>query len=180
MRLLHYLKLLVLATLIFGCQKKEASETTIAFEVVDNWNITADVTAWPGEPLTRFLPTSRIYSACADSCRRNKISLQEMQQVALREATITLQAPPGQNFDFVRQITVHITSEQGNDRVVLATLPDIPLGATRLTLTPTTTSLLHYLRPGFYYLTPQLELRQPGNTVAQLRIQMRYQVQARR
>ncbi|MBD2713997.1 hypothetical protein KBK19_03005 [Microvirga sp. STR05] len=178
MRIHNLLGFLLLAALSFGC-KKEAKETTVAFDVVDTWAAVLDVTAPPAGPLTVFLPTTRVYSATADSCRGRKITLDQLQQATLSHATLTLQAPVGQNFDFVRQITWYITSEQGNDRMVLATLPNVPLGATTLTLMPTNTALLSYLRPGQYYLTPQLELRQPGQTVVRMQLQLRFAMQAR-
>lgn len=180
MRFVYYLGVLLVAAVSLGCQKKEAEETIIRFDVVDTWQATVDVRAFPGETLTTFLSASSIRSAVADSSRRNNTTLEQLQQATLEEAVVTLQAPAGQNFDFVRQLTLHITSEQGNDRMVLATRTDVPLGATTLTLTPTTAPLLNYLRPGRYYLQPQLELRQPGWTVARVQIQFRYQVQGRR
>ncbi|RYY16899.1 MAG: hypothetical protein EOO36_10505 [Cytophagaceae bacterium] len=76
-------------------------------------------------------------------------------------------------------MTWYITTEQG-ERMVLATLPDVPLGATSLTLTPTNASLMSYLRPGQYYLTPQVEMRQPGQMIARVRLQLRYRVQGRK
>lgn len=177
MRLFNFLGLLLAVALIFGCKKEEA---TVALDVVDTWSAVMDVTAPPQGPLTVFMPTTRVYSAAADSCRRNKTTLDQLQEATLSQATLTVQAPAGQNFDFVRQLTWYITSEQGNDRMVLATIPDVPLGATTLTLTPTNASLLSYLRPGQYYLTPQLELRRPGQTVAQVRLQLRFRVQAQK
>ncbi|MBC6697432.1 hypothetical protein [Hymenobacter sp. BT190] len=146
---------------------------------MDTWAAVMDVNAPTSGPLTVFMPTTRVYSAAADSCRRNKTTLDQLQQATLSGATLTIQAPAGQNFDFLRQLTWYITSKQGNDRMVLATLPDVPLGATTLTLTPTNASLLNYLRSDQYFLTPQLEMRQPGQTVARLQLQLRYQVQAR-
>ncbi|WBO83884.1 hypothetical protein [Hymenobacter yonginensis] len=177
MRLHNLLGFLLLAALSFGC-KKEAQDTTVTFDVVDTWAAVLDVTAPAGGPLTLFLPTTRIYSATADSCRRHKTTLEQLRQATLSQATLTVQAPAGQNFDFVRQLTWYITSEQGNDRILLATLPNVPLGATTLTLTPTNAALLSYLHSDQYFLTPQLELRQPGQTVARVQLQLRYQMQA--
>lgn len=180
MRLFNFLGLLLVAALSFGCEKEdEKEEITATLDVVDNWTALLDATAPPQGPLTVFLPTSRVNSAVVDSCRRNSILLEQLQEATLSKATLTVQAPAGQNFDFVRQLTWYITSEQGN-RMVLATLPDVPLGATFLTLTPTTASLLSYLRPGQYYLTPQLEIRQPGQTIARVQLQLRYRVQGRK
>jgi hypothetical protein len=173
MRLFNLLGLLLVVTLGFGCKKEEVTAT---LDVVDNWTAVLDATAPSQGPLTVFLPTSQVNSAVVDSCRRNKIMLEQLQEATLNQATLTVQAPAGQNFDSVRQLTWYITSKQG-DRMILATLPDVPLGATFLTLTPTNASLLSYLRPGQYYLTPRLEMRQPGQTVAQVRLQLRYRVQ---
>jgi hypothetical protein len=38
---------------------------------------------------------------------------------------------------------------------------------------------LGYLRPGQYYLTPQVEMRQPGRAMTPVRLQLRYRVQGR-
>ena len=106
-----------MAALSFGCQEKEAEKTTIAFEVVDTWTAFMNVSASPWDPLTVFMPTSGIYSACADSCRRYNITPEQLQQVSLSEAVMTMQAPNGQNFDLLRQMTMHIISERGNDQM---------------------------------------------------------------
>lgn len=177
MRLFTFLGWLLVVALSFGCKKEK--EVTATLDVVDRWTGLLDVTTPPQGPLTVFLPTSRVYSAVGDSCRRNNIMLEQLQEATLSQATLTVQASFGQNFNLVRQLTWYITSEQG-DRMVLATLPDVPQGATSLTLTPTSTSLLNYLRPGQYYLTPQLEMRQPGRAMATVRLQLRYRVQGRK
>lgn len=178
MRLFTFLGLLLVVALCFGCQKKE-EDVTATLEVVDQWESFWTVFAPPQAPLTVFLPTSRVYSAVVDSCRRNRLTPEQLQEATLSQATLTVKAGVGQNFDLVRQLTFYITSEQG-DRMVLATLPEVPQGATVLTLTPTTASVLSYLRPGQYYLTPQVELRQPGEMLAQVRLELRYRVQGRK
>jgi hypothetical protein len=177
MRLFTFLGWLLVVSLSFGCQKK-AEDVTATLEVVDQVERWWTAFAPPQAPLTVFLPTSRVYSAVVDSCRRHRLTPDQLQEATLSQATLTVRAGVGQNFDLVRQLTVYITSEQG-DRMVLATLPEVPRGATVLTLTPTTASVLGYLRPGRYYLTPQVELRQPGETIAQVRLELRYRVQGR-
>ncbi|RTQ47157.1 hypothetical protein EJV47_19880 [Hymenobacter gummosus] len=169
---------LLLLLVSFGCQKDKVRPVA-TLEVVDEWTALLDVTAAPGGSSPLFMPTSRIWSACADTCRRNKTSLEQLQSAALSEATLTVDAPPGQNFDFLRSMTFYIMSNQGNDQIPLASITAVPRGATRLTLTPTDASLLAYLRNREYYLKPQLELSQPGQTVARVQLQLRYRVQAR-
>lgn len=178
MRVFTFLGWLLVVALNFGCQKK-ADDVTATLEVVDQWTAFLTAFAPPQAPLTVFLPTSRVYSAVVDSCRRHHLPLDQLQDATLSQATLTVQAGVGQNFDLVRQLTFYITSEQG-ERMVLATLPEVPRGATVLTLTPTTASVLGYLRAGQYYLTPQVEMRQPGETLAQVRLQLRYRVQGRK
>jgi hypothetical protein len=168
--------LLLVVALSFGCKKEEV---TVTLEVVDNWTAFLQANAYQQAALTVFLPTSKVYSAVVDSCRRHNILPEQLQEATLSQATLTVQAGVGRNFDLVRQLTFYITSEQG-ERMVLATLPEVPRGATVLTLTPTTASVLGYLRPGQYYLTPQFEMRQPGETIAQVRLQLRYRVQGRK
>ena len=178
MRFFHFLGWLLVMVLSFGC-KKEQEAVTATLEVVDNWTGLLEAAAPLQGQMTVFLPTSRVYSAVVDSCGRHNIRLEQLQEATLSQATLTVQAPVGQTFDLVRQLTWYITTEQG-ERMVLATLPDVPLGATSLTLTPTNASLLNYLRPGQYYLTPQLEMRQPGQLIARVRLQLRYRVQGRK
>lgn len=180
MRLFNFLGGLLVVALSFGCKKEDQpEEATATLEVVDQWTAFLEATASPQGSLTVFLPTSRVSSAVVDSCRRHNLPLEQLQEATLRQATLTVQAPAGQTFDLVRQLTWYITSDKG-DRMVLATLPDVPAGATLLTLTPTNASLLSYLRPGQYYLTPQVEMRQPGRAMAQVRLQLRYRVLGRK
>jgi hypothetical protein len=177
MRLPNLCWLLLIAALSFGCKK---TESTVNFVVVDKWTALMDVTAPPSGPQLLYLATSRINSTYADTCRRHKITSEQLQRITLQEATLTVDAPPGQNFDFLRQLTFLIMSEQGNDQIPLASITNVPRGATRLTLTPTTEGLQAYLRSGVYFLKPQLELSQPGQAVARVQLQLRYQVQVRR
>jgi hypothetical protein len=178
MRFFNFLGWLLVMALSFGC-KKEQEAVTATLDVVDNWTGLLEASAPFQNQMTVFLPTSRVYSAVVDSCGRNNILLEQLQEATLSQATLTMQAPVGQTFDQVRQLTWYITTEQG-ERMVLATLTDVPLGATSLTLTPTNASLLSYLRPGQYYLTPQVELRQPGQLIARVRLQLRYRMKGRK
>jgi hypothetical protein len=141
MRFFNFLGWLLIVALSFGC-KKEQEAVTATLGVVDTWTGLLEAAAPFQGQMTVFLLASRVYSAVVDSsCGRNKIKLDQLQEATLSQATLTMQAPVGQTFDLVRQLTYSITSEQGA-RMVLATLPDVPLGATLLTLTPTNASLL--------------------------------------
>jgi hypothetical protein len=178
MRFFTFLGWLLVVALSFGC-KKEKAEVTATLDVVDKWTGLMEASAPFQNQMTVFLATSRVYSAVVDSCGRNNILLDQLQEATLSQATLTMEAPVGQTFDLVRRLTWYIITAQG-EQMVLATLPDVPLGATSLTLTPTNASLLSYLRPGQYYLMPQVELRQPGQLIARVRLQLRYRVQGRK
>ncbi|WP_400193073.1 hypothetical protein [Hymenobacter sp. B81] len=175
-RLLPALAWLLLLTLAAGCKKKES---TVSFEVVDSTLMNSVTLSAP--PDVQYLPTRRIDSKIGEASTSNTSSTDRVQTATLSHAELSIEGgAPGQNFDFLRLVTVYLLDEQGVSRSILAQSATVPPGATRLTLTPTSQSVVEQLKAGTYLIKPAVEMQPGTQVVVNLKLQLRYQVQARK
>ncbi|KAA9333151.1 hypothetical protein F0P96_09220 [Hymenobacter busanensis] len=168
------LGLLCLLLVSVGC-KKEDAPVPVSFDVEDSWQALVELN--PYAPTTMYLPAQRIYSTCAVTCSRNETSIEKLQSASLSGVELTLKPSQAPNFDFLQQVTIYLISEQGAQSV-LASLDQIPAGATTLTLKPTDQSMLAFLRNGSYIIKPYLELKAPTQSFASLQMKLRFRAQA--
>ncbi|WP_139362123.1 hypothetical protein [Hymenobacter sp. CRA2] len=121
-----------------------------------------------------------MYSRLDQASNNNGTSPNQVQAATLSEVELQLTSSyAAQNFDRLRSVTVYLIDAQGA-RSVLAQTTAIPSGATRLLLTHGGPSMLSELKAGSYYVAPAVELQSGAQLAGDLKLQLRYQVQARK
>lgn len=170
----YYLLLLPLLLLSLGSCKKVLE--SITFQISDS----STVTVPPTIAGSYTLPGIAVTSTSTNTYQVNNTNADYVQDVTLDRLTLTIDAPAGQNFNFLKSVEIYISSDAaGTDKVLLASLGTVPQGQTTILLAPTDSKLDKYLRSGSYTLTTSAVLTQPITQAIRLRTDARYNVRAR-
>ena len=127
------------------------------------------------------LPGVTVSSTANSTYQSNGTSADYVQDVTLDRLALTITDPAGQNFDFVKSISISIASDAaGTNKVPLASLSPVPAGQTTINLTPSGQKLDVYLRGGSYTLFTTVELTQLGlRQATTVRADSRFNVKAK-
>ncbi|UYZ62469.1 hypothetical protein [Hymenobacter weizhouensis] len=172
------LPLLAFLALLTGCEKVLG---LLEFNVEDSQTITvpASVPFLPGQVVA--LAPVTVSSTSKSTYSNNGTSADYVQDVTLDKLTLTITAPQGQNFDFLKRIEIYIsTNAQGTDKVLLASLNPVPTGATSISLTPANQKLDVFLRADSYTLITNVELARAWGQETTIRADSRFKVKARK
>lgn len=165
--------LLPLLTLSLASCKKVLG--LISFQINDS--STVNLPPAPAGPVN--LPGASITSSSTNTYQNNNTKADYVQDVTLDRLTLTITAPAGQNFDFLKSVSISIASDaSGANKTLLASLSEVPAGQTTITLTPTDNKLDMFLRSSSYTLLTTAELVKPLTQSITLRTDARYNVHA--
>ena len=126
------------------------------------------------------LPGVTVNSTASSTYQNNNTAAEYVQDVTLDRLALTITDPAGQNFDFVKSISIAIASDAaGTNKVPLASLNPVPTGQTTINLTPSGQKLDAYLRNGSYTLFTTVEMTQLGlSKTTTVRADSRFNVKA--
>jgi hypothetical protein len=126
------------------------------------------------------LPGVTVNSTSASTFQNNNTAADYVQDVTLDRLALTITDPAGQNFDFVKSISISIASDAaGSNKVPLASLSPVPTGQTTINLTPSGQKLDTYLRGGTYTLFTTVEMTPLGlRQATTVRADSRFNVKA--
>ncbi|MBH8567515.1 hypothetical protein KB206_01360 [Microvirga sp. STS02] len=126
------------------------------------------------------LPGVTVNSTANSTYQNNNTAADYVKDVTLDRLALTVTDPAGQNFDFVKSISISIASDAaGTNKVPLASLNPVPTGQTTIELTPSGQKLDTYLRSGSYTLFTTVEMTQLGLSKATtVRADSRFNVKA--
>ncbi|AHJ99613.1 hypothetical protein [Hymenobacter swuensis] len=100
-----------------------------------------------------------------------------VKDVKLDRLTLTITDPNAENFDFLQSISIYI-STNSNDRILLASLDNVPTGVSTLQLTPTKEKLDTYVKASSYTLSTEARIRKPISRDITIRTDSRFKVTA--
>lgn len=166
---------LLLLSLSLGSCKKVLE--LITFQISDS----STVNVPPTIPGSYTLPGIAVTSTSTNTYQVNNTNADYVQDVTLDRLTLSIDSPAGQNFDFLKSVSIFIASDAtGTNKVLLASLNSVPKGQSAILLAPTDSKLDLYLRSGSYTLITSAELSQALVQPITLRTEARYNVRARR
>ncbi len=155
-----------------GCKKVLG---LLHFNVDDTQSFTVPATY----PFPTPLPPVTITSTASATYANNNTSAKYVQDVTLERITLTATKPAGQTFDQLKSIQVYISTDaSGSNKVLLASLDQVPAGATSIQLKPADSKLDVYLRGSSYVLTTVVQLSRPLTQDVVVRVDSRYNVAA--
>ncbi|MBD2767142.1 hypothetical protein IC235_04430 [Hymenobacter sp. BT664] len=126
---------------------------------------TVDVTQTveiPGYFVGAQLQPVTVTTRSEESFRNNKTTRNNVKNVLLDQLVLTVTAPAGSTFDFLKEIDIFINTPNTNNKIPLAHLYTIPRGTNTITLEPTKAKLDEYLKSDTYQLTVDARLT-PGS-----------------
>ncbi|HEX8325893.1 MAG TPA: hypothetical protein VF629_00015 [Hymenobacter sp.] len=142
-KLLLLLPLVALFTFV-GCKKIDRL-LTFTVDVMQEVQIPGYVGGAQLAPVT-------VRTKSEDSFRNNKTTRDKVKDVLLDKFVLTITEPAGSNFDFLQKLELYI-STNANNKILLASIDNVPQGVNTLTLVPTKARLDEYLKSETYDLT---------------------------
>jgi hypothetical protein len=172
----YYLPLFVFLLLGASSCKKLAS--LLSFQVSDSSSFTVPGTLFV-TGVTLNIPVVTVASTSQTTYKNNNTSADYVQDVTLDRLTLTVTNPSTQNFDFLKSISIYISTDAaGSNKVLLASLAAVPIGQTSISLTPAGNKLDLYLKSNSYTLTTTAELAQTLRQNTEVRADSRFNVHA--
>lgn len=171
--------LVLLAFVVLGTSSCKKIEELLSFDVSDSSSFTV-----PGTPfvtgVTLAIPAVTVTSTAQTTYKNNNTSADYVQDVTLSQLTLTVTNPTTQNFDFLKSISLYISTDAaGANKVLLASLASVPTGQTSISLTPAGNKLDQYLKNSSYTLTTTAELAQTLRQNTDVRADSRFNVHAK-
>lgn len=162
--------------LAFGCKK---INDLLTFQVSDSSSFQIPATSVIPTTLLS-LPGVTLNSNSSSTYANNNTSADYVQDVTLDRLALTVTDPTSQNFDFLKTISIYISSDAaGTNKTLLASLSPVPTGQTTINLTPSGNKFDLYLSGGSYTLFTELTLAQPVRQNTTIRADTRFNVKAK-
>jgi hypothetical protein len=170
--------LLLLAFLLLGAGSCKKIASLLSFQVSDSSSFTVPGTLFiTGATLN--IPVVTVATTSQSTYKNNNTSADYVQDVTLDRLTLTVTNPNTQNFDFLKSISIYISTDAaGSNKVLLASLAAVPTGQTSINLTPAGNKLDLYLKSNSYTLTTTAELAQTLRQNTEVRADSRFNVHA--
>lgn len=173
----HYLTLL--AFLLLGAVSCKKILNLLSFQVSDSSSFTVPGTPFVPPGISLSIPGVSVPTTAQSTYKSNNTSADYVQDVTLDRLTLTVTNPSTQNFDFLKSISIYISTDAaGSNKVLLASLATVPTGQTSINLTPAGNKLDLYLKSNSYTLTTTAELAQTLRQNTDVRADSRFTVHA--
>ncbi|UOQ78896.1 hypothetical protein MUN84_10395 [Hymenobacter sp. 5516J-16] len=171
-KILFLAPVLLLLAILSSCDKLDK---LLTFYIEDSQSVKI-ASAFPiGQvvPLTPIAVTTR----SDEKFKNENTSASLVKDVKLDRLTLTITDPNSENFDFLQSITIYISTD-ANDKIMLASLDNIPTGVNTLQLTPSTQKLDKYVKASSYTLSTEAKIRKPISRDITIRTDSRFKVTA--
>ena len=128
---------LVLA--LFGCEKLNE---LLTFEIAHSDNIKIPASGLLNTPLISPVPVNM---SAQESFKNNNTNADLVKDVSLSKLSLTITDPASETFDFLKSIKIYIGTDE-SDKVLLASLDNIPMGVSAINLVPSNAKLDKYIK----------------------------------
>jgi len=171
--------LLLLACLLMGAASCKKLVELFTFQVNDSSSFTVPGTPFVPPGVTLNIPGVSVPTTAQSTYKNNNTSVEYVKDITLDRLTLTVTNPSTQNFDFLKSISIYISTDaSGSNKVLLASLANVPTGQTSISLTPAGNTLDMYLKSSSYTLTTTAELAQTLRQNTDVRADSRFNVRA--
>ncbi|MGZ5245987.1 MAG: hypothetical protein ACXWV5_02835 [Flavitalea sp.] len=138
--------------LLFSCEK---INDLLTFEISESENIQIPASGLINPPLISPVPVSM---SSEESFENNNTRANLVKNVNLTKLTLTIVDPQAQNFNFLKDIKIYIGTDE-TDKVLLASLQNVPMNVASIELVPSDSKLDKYLKAETYTLYTEVSLR---------------------
>lgn len=171
-KVLFLTPLLVLLTLLSSCDK---IDKLLTFTIEDSQSVKI-ATGFPINVVTPVSPIT-VPTRSDEKFKNENTTTNLVKDVKLDRLTLTVTDPSSENFDFLSSISLYISTD-GNDRILLASQDNVPMGVNTIQLTPTTEKLDKYIKAGSYTLSTEARIRKAISKDITIRADSRFKVTA--
>ena len=163
--------MLVIVLLALGCNKLSQ---LLTFEISNSENITIPATTLLNVPVISPVPVN---VNSEETFENNKTTASLVKDVVLNKLTLTITNPASENFNFLKSVRIYIGTDQ-NDKVLLASLNDIPLDVSTIELISNNSKLDRYIKASSYTLYTEISLRSTVGNELTVRADSKFRVTA--
>lgn len=164
---------LVIVALILS-QCKEVDDL-LTFTIANQVTITVPSNSPLNLPVE--LATPEVTTNSSQTFANNNTEASLVKDVKLQELKLSIQSPAGKTFSFLKSIQIYISTTQSNE-ILLASLDNIPTGATSITLTPTQEKLDVYAKASSYKLRTSIVTRETLTQSVETKADLKFRVTA--
>ena len=152
----------LLLLLLGGCKKLDQ---LLTFEITNSEQIKIPASGLVNTPLITPVPVT---VNSKQSFENNDTKAELVKDVRLTKLTLTIVDPAAENFNFLQSIRIYIATNS-NDKILLASLSQVPTGVSTIELTPENSPLDEYIKAESYTLYTEVALR--SNVARELTVQ---------
>lgn len=167
-----FLAAVVLVTLVGTACK--AIDDLLTFYIEEEATIVVDSSFPIG--LAPLAPVS-VTTNSQETFKNNETRAELVKDVTLNKLTLSIKEPQGENFDFLSNIEIFISSK-GNDEVRLAYLDKVPKGVNQITLESTNAQLDKHIKSESYTIRTKATLSKAVTQDVSIQAAMRFKITA--
>ncbi|MBT1697204.1 hypothetical protein KK083_09980 [Fulvivirgaceae bacterium PWU4] len=156
----------------FSC---EEVDKLLTFSV--NNEVTIQIPASTVIDLPVGIPTPDVTTNSDQTFQNNNTRASLVKDVKLQEMKLTITAPTGKTFSFLKSIYIYISTGQ-NDELLLASLEDVPANVNNITLKPTGEKLDPYVKASSYKLRTSIITDETLTQNVDVKANLRFKVTA--
>lgn len=142
----------LLLLLLFSCDKLDR---LLTFEIDHTDTIKIPASGLLNTPIVPPVPVTM---SSQESFKNNNTAANLVKDVRLSKLTLTITDPAAENFDFLKSIKLYIGTDE-SDKVLLASLDQVPTGVSSIELVSGNTQLDKYIKASSYTLYTEVTLR---------------------
>lgn len=146
----------------------------LTFEISNSENIKIPASGLISVPIISPVPVT-VHSQ--ESFENNNTKASLVKDVNLRKLTLTITDPATENFNFLKSITISIGTDE-NDKVLLASLDNVPTGVSTIELISNNSKLDKYIKASSYTLYTEVTLRSNVTKELTVRADSKFRVTA--
>ena len=146
----------------------------LTFEISNSEEIRIPATTVLNVPIISPVPVT---VNSQESFENNKTKASLVKEVILKKLTLTITNPSTETFNFLKSIRIFIGTDQ-NDKVLLASLDNVPMNVSSIDLVSANSKLDKYLKASEYTLYTEVALRSGVSNDLKIRADSRFQVTA--
>ncbi len=158
--------------LLLGC---EAVEDLLTFQVNDRAMVRIESAAPLGLPLD--IVTPEVTTNSQEEYKNNNTRAELVKDVKLQELKLTITAPSGRTFSFLKDIRIFISTTTENE-IELASLENISSVTQTIELNPTREKLDAYAKASSYNLRTQVTTDEALTEAVDLQVDLKFRVTA--
>jgi hypothetical protein len=108
----------------------------------------------------------------------NNTDADHVKNIYLKSLVLTITNPSNQNFNFLKSISIYISTNSSNE-ILLASMDNVPQNVNTISLTPTSAALDEYIKSSTYNLRTEITTDQALSQDVTVKADSKFQVTAK-